>query len=108
MKQKRETVLGVVHEVHTPPPPGVMVRASLKATPLALKEALENQVQTMLRLGVIEESTIPWRNPPVSVPKPDGSVRFSIVFRKLNGVASFDAYPMPCWTSSGKPESCPQ
>lgn len=67
---------GMVQEVkhHIRTPKGVVVRTPLKPTPLALKDVLEREVQTMLRLGVIIESTSLWCSPPILVPKPDGSV----------------------------------
>ncbi|KAJ1199344.1 hypothetical protein NDU88_003181 [Pleurodeles waltl] len=49
----------------------------------------------MLELGVVEPSTSPWCSPVVLVPKPDGTIRFCIDFRKLNEHSMFDTYPIP-------------
>lgn len=53
------------------------------------------EVRKMLELGVFEESHSAWRSSIVLVPKPDGSVHFCNVYRKLNEVSEFDADPMP-------------
>lgn len=50
----------------------------MRPIPLALKEMIENEVLTMLKLGVIEESNNPWRSTPTLVPKPDRTVQFCI------------------------------
>ncbi len=50
------------------------------------------EVQEMLRLGVIEPSRSPWSSPIVMVPKPDGTLRFCSDFRRVNEVSG---YPMP-------------
>lgn len=84
---------GVVHRIQTDP--GVVVRAPSRPVPLSLQQTIEDQVQTMLQLGVIEPSVSPWRSPPVLVPKPDSFVRFCIDFCQINAVSTFDAYPMP-------------
>lgn len=64
--------------------------------PLALQAVLQKEVVKMLQIGVIEESHSPWSRPPVTVPKPDGSVQVCIDFQKLNADSSFDAYITPC------------
>lgn len=48
----------------------------------------------MLRLGVIKWANGPWRSPIMLVPKPDGSIRFCICFRKVSKLAQFCADPM--------------
>lgn len=50
----------------------------------------------MLRLEIIEPSISSWWNPSVLVPKPDGSIHFSIDFREVNKLATFDEYFMLC------------
>uniref|UniRef100_K7EZI4 ribonuclease H n=1 Tax=Pelodiscus sinensis TaxID=13735 RepID=K7EZI4_PELSI len=60
-----------------------------------MRDVVEREVHTMLELGVIERSRSEWRSPIVLVPKPDGSLRFCIDFRKVNAISKFDAYPMP-------------
>ena len=46
----------------------------------------------MLEQGVIDPSDSPWSSPIVLVKKKDGTYRFCVDFRKLNGVTIKDAY----------------
>ena len=63
--------------------------------PKQMTEPLNNEIQTMLDLGVIEPSDSEWCNPIVLVPKNNGIVRFCNDLCKVNAVSKFDAYPMP-------------
>ncbi|XP_073699461.1 uncharacterized protein [Garra rufa] len=81
------------HDIHTPP--GVVVRQRPYRVPEARRQAIEQEVQKMLKLGVIEPSRSPWSSPIVLVPKPDGTLRFCNDYRRLNEVSAFDSYPMP-------------
>ncbi len=81
------------HDVRTPP--GTVVRQRPYRVPEARRHAIEEEVQEMLRFGVIEPSWSPWSSPIVMVPKPDGTLRFCNDFRRLNDVSEFDGYPMP-------------
>ncbi|KAI2662301.1 Retrovirus-related Pol polyprotein from transposon 17.6 [Labeo rohita] len=83
----------VQHDIRTPP--GVIVRQRPYRVPEARRQAIEEEVQEMLKLGVIEPSRSPWSSPIVMVPKPDGTLRFCNDFRRLNEVSQFDGYPMP-------------
>ena len=60
---------------------------------------MQNQVDEMLRKGIICLSTSPWSAPALLVPKrsPDGKpkYRFCVDFRALNSVTRFNPYPLP-------------
>ncbi|KAI2665215.1 Retrovirus-related Pol polyprotein from transposon 17.6 [Labeo rohita] len=83
----------VQHSIKTQP--GVIVRQRPYRVPEARQCAIEEEIQHMLKLGVIEPSRSPWSSPIVMVPKPDGTLRFCNDFRRLNEVSEFDGYPMP-------------
>ena len=83
----------VTHDIITEP--RLKVRLRPYRIPEARREAIREEVRTMLRMDVIEESQSSWSSPIVIVPKPDGTIRFCNDFRKLNKLSKFDAYPMP-------------
>ncbi|XP_039350382.1 uncharacterized protein LOC120374581 [Mauremys reevesii] len=83
----------VYHRIQTEP--GVVIRGATRPLPYHRRQVVEEEVRAMLDLGVIEPSQSEWRSPVVLVPKPDGSQRFCIDFRRVNAISKFDAYPMP-------------
>lgn len=71
--------------IHTPP-----YRVSYKD-----EQTQRNEIDKLLKQGVIEESSSPWSSPIVLVRKKDGSIRFCVDFRKLNNITVKDAFPIP-------------
>ena len=62
--------------------------------PDTLKDRVREEVFKLVDLGIVVESRSPWVSPVVPVPKPDGSVRICIDYRRLNAVTIGDPYYM--------------
>lgn len=56
---------------------------------------MKKELSYMIDIGAIEPAQSEWSSPVVLIPKPDGSVRFCIDFRKVNSVTRTDAFPIP-------------
>ena len=59
------------------------------------KIALEEEVNKMLKSGIITPSCRPYSSPVHLVTKKDGTWRFCIDYRKLNGITRKNAFPLP-------------
>ena len=59
------------------------------------RHLLRKEVQSLLDQDLIEISNSPYSSPCLLVPKPDGSSRLVVDYRKLNSITKGDAYPMP-------------
>ena len=59
------------------------------------QKIIDDEVEEMLKLGVIEKSNSPWSSPVCLARKKDGSFRFCIDFRQVNKYTKKDAYPLP-------------
>ena len=66
-----------------------------RRVPIAKREEIDKQIQSLLQRGLIEESDSPWASPIVLVKKKDGSQRLCVDYRKLNSVTVKDAFPIP-------------
>ena len=72
---------------------GPPVRQRAYRAPLTKRILIEQELERMLKLGVIQPSSSPYASPVTLVPKPDGSVRFCCDYRRLNNTTKKDAYP---------------
>ena len=59
------------------------------------RQAIREEVEKLLKAGLVRPSRSPWAFPVVMIPKKDGSLRFCVDFRKLNAITEQDAFPMP-------------
>ena len=56
---------------------------------------VDGEIRTLLQDGVIEECNSAWAAPILVVPKPDGTGRLCVDFRRLNALTEPDPFPMP-------------
>ena len=73
----------------------IPVRKKPYQIPHHLVNVFDEEVGSMLKMGIIEPSTSPYCSPVVFVKKPDNSWRLCIDFRALNDITIFDSEPMP-------------
>ena len=82
------------HRIETPPDARPFRSQSYRAG-FKDREAQASEVKRQLKLGVIEPSQSEWASPVLLVPKPDGSKRFCVDYRRLNLLTTKDSYPLP-------------
>jgi len=56
---------------------------------------VQNEIDEMLKMGIITHSDSPWASPIVIVPKPDGSIRLCVDYRRVNSLTVPDLFPFP-------------
>lgn len=71
------------------------IRQQVRRIPPIQREEAKKLLKEMLTEKVIRPSSSPWASPIVLVKKKDGSIRFCVDYRKVNGVTRKDAYPLP-------------
>ena len=59
------------------------------------RKYLKDEINNMLKAGVIRKSRSPWSSPIVVVPKKGGKKRLCIDYRKLNSVTITEKWPLP-------------
>lgn len=59
------------------------------------QQLLQKELDYMLQQGLIEPCQSEWCSPVTLVPKPGGSYRFCIDYRKVNSLTKTDTYPLP-------------
>ena len=80
---------------HFIPTTGTPVKVPPRRIPANYRQEVEKQIQTMLKDGIIEESSSPWLAPAVFVRKKTGDIRICVDYRELNKRTVKDAYPLP-------------
>jgi hypothetical protein len=88
--------LGLINAVeHRIPTHGSPIASQpYRAGPRA-REDIDKEVSRMLEADVIEPAESEWASPIVLIPKPDGSLRFCVDYRKLNAITVRDQYALP-------------
>ena len=62
--------------------------------PHALRDKIKQEIDIMIKMGVVEPSDNSYASSLVIVKKPDGSDRYCVDYRKLNAKTSFDSEPI--------------
>lgn len=63
--------------------------------PFHHRDYVRQEIDNMIKLGIIEKSSSPWNSPILLVNKSNGELRMCLDSRKLNSITKVDTYPMP-------------
>jgi hypothetical protein len=71
------------------------IREPLRRHPLPYLTTIDNEVDKMLQHNIVSPSTSDWSSNVCLVRKSDGSMRFTVDYRRLNLISKHDSYPLP-------------
>ena len=63
--------------------------------PYGLKKTLQSQIDLLLKLGIIQNSSSEYSSPVLLVPKKNGEYRLCVDYRKLNSRTKKENFPVP-------------
>ena len=73
----------------------IPVRRKPYPIPHALRKQVQDEIDSMVKQGIVEPSESPYASPLVIVKKPDGGDRYCVDYRIVNAKTIFDAEPVP-------------
>ncbi|CAF1437902.1 unnamed protein product [Adineta ricciae] len=91
--QPRTIKTTVHHVINTGDHPPVNAKPYFKS--MEQRKNIQQEIDKMLKAGIIIPSTSPWSSPVVLLKKPNGEFRFIIDYRRLNAITKKDSYPQP-------------
>ena len=71
------------------------VRSKTYPLPYSIRKELKKDIDMMIKMGVIRESTSPYSSPVVVVKKKDNTNRVCVDYRKLNKLTVVNPEPIP-------------
>ncbi len=71
------------------------VRSHPYLIPESKQQGVRDELQQLLKAGIIVPSQSPWASPIVPIVKSDGSIRVCVDYRKINAITFPDPYYMP-------------
>ena len=82
-----------LHRIDTQglPPVHVPSRRTAEHT----RKVIDEELDEMLKHGIVRPSKSPYSSPVVIITKKDGGMRFCIDYRRLNDQTKIDQYPLP-------------
>ena len=83
----------IQHRINTGLAPPI--RLPPRRVPMAMKDAVEAEVQRLIDTDLVVKSKSAWAFPLVPIKKKDNSIRICVDYRKLNEVTLPDSYPLP-------------
>lgn len=84
----------IEHSIKVKPNAKPIKQNPYRANPIKA-QVIKREIEEMLQMSIISESSSNWASPIILVDKPDGSVRFVVDYRKVNEISETDAFPLP-------------